>query len=50
MTVLNKQKKNYQGKSVKNDLQSVWEGIDVCGCVGSQMEGNGSIEQMEKIY
>ena len=48
MTVLNKMEKNYYGKSVKNNLQSVWEGINVCGCFGRQMEGNDSIEQNGK--
>ena len=29
-------------------LLRVWKGTDVCGCVGRQIKGNGSIEQMEK--
>ena len=35
--------KNYQAKSVKNDLQIVWKGMNACGCVGRQIK-------MEKKY
>ena len=29
-------------------LLRVWKGTDICGCVGRQIKGNDSIEQMEK--
>ena len=43
MTVLNKMEKLLAKKCKKNNLKSVWKGINVCGFVGRQMEGNDSL-------